>query len=735
MSAVPQESPPSALLTAALKYASKGWAVLPLHTIEQGRCTCGTKGCRSPGKHPRTEHGVDDASSDKDQIAAWWKAWPEASIGLACGEPSGLFVLDVDAKAPKGNGRSITGIDALHALELRHGKLPDTLETSTGGGGRHLFFRLPTEHVIQNRVSVKGPEGQRTGLDVRSTGGYVVLPPSRHVSGGQYKLAKRLEIVDAPDWLLRLIEKRREPKPTVTHPRIQLAPSPDEMDRERRYALGALNGACNRIVAAGAGERHDVLIREASIIAGYVIGGRGITHQEAYTELVKSGLAAGKDPREVERTVTDGLRYGEDTPRFAPARASTPADPMPDDKAPPPEDEDLGVDHTAVVHADLRHAKSGLVKGDLHNACTILELDPCYKGRLRLNLFTKAIELDGAPIVDGLEVSIRAQVNTEYAVHFGKPLFHDAIVVVAGRNSYDPLREYLDGVRWDAVPRIQHLLSRYFGSPASLLMERYSARFLVSAVARAFVPAAQVDTILVLRGRQGARKSTGLRALVPKREWFTDDTIDVQSKEGAISILGKWMVEVAELESFRGKAQSAIKAYITRRVDHFRSPYAINAEDHERRTVFVGTTNAETFLADPTGARRYWIAEVGDIDIAAIERDRDQLWAEAVSAWRAGEQWHLTDLEEGERADASEVYQVVEPWEHLIGRWLESPEGRSTVSGGLTTTDVMRLGLGLDAAKMTRQAEMTVADILRRMGFQRRRLRGIDGVRGYRYQR
>uniref|UniRef100_A0A6H1Z7L8 Putative bifunctional DNA primase/polymerase n=1 Tax=viral metagenome TaxID=1070528 RepID=A0A6H1Z7L8_9ZZZZ len=158
---------------AAQEYARRfGWAVFPCHSIVEGRCTCGKADCGSPGKHPRTAHGVKDASSDLKQIAAWWAEWPDANIAIACGAVSGgLVVLDVDT--------GHAGDESLDDLVTEYGPLPETPEVLTGGGGRHLYFR--SEQRIPNLVGQLG-----RGLDLRGDGGYVIAPKSGHISGREY---------------------------------------------------------------------------------------------------------------------------------------------------------------------------------------------------------------------------------------------------------------------------------------------------------------------------------------------------------------------------------------------------------------------------------------------------------------------------------------------------------------------------------------------------------------------
>jgi hypothetical protein len=164
---------------AALQYALNGLRVLPLYGIGPDViCDCGKADCKSPGKHPLVPGGAKAATCDLAQVTAWWDLWPEANIGIATGAGSGIFVVDVDAK----NG----GIESLAALEAENGPLPRTVEvlTGSGGGSKHLYFKLPDSLIIRNSASKIAP-----GIDVRGEGGYVVAPPSRHVSGRCYRFS------------------------------------------------------------------------------------------------------------------------------------------------------------------------------------------------------------------------------------------------------------------------------------------------------------------------------------------------------------------------------------------------------------------------------------------------------------------------------------------------------------------------------------------------------------------
>lgn len=156
---------------AAVAYATRGFHLLPLHTIAGGRCSCGAATCPSPGKHPRLPHGLRQASSDPAVVAGWWRQWPTANIGCLPG-PSGYVVLDIDGAEGE-------------ATAMQLGLLAEpTLEVTTGRG-RHRWYCHPGGHIANGQL---GPK-----LDIRGNAGYVLLPPSVHASGTTYRWAGRLE--------------------------------------------------------------------------------------------------------------------------------------------------------------------------------------------------------------------------------------------------------------------------------------------------------------------------------------------------------------------------------------------------------------------------------------------------------------------------------------------------------------------------------------------------------------
>jgi hypothetical protein len=228
------------LLAAALRYAGRGWSVLPVYSAQGSRCACGSVDCGSPGKHPRTLHGLKNATADKATIRAWWQQWPGASVGIATGAVSGLVVLDVD---PRHDGDR-----SLWELEDRHGKIPHSVEALTGGGGRHILFGHPLNGVIVRNVTALGG---LPGLDVRGDGGYIGAPPSIHSSGRAYEWEASshpddVPLASTPPWLLDML--RRSPAGSGVP-----APGTSTADWRALVAQGVEEGRRNQAVAALAG--------------------------------------------------------------------------------------------------------------------------------------------------------------------------------------------------------------------------------------------------------------------------------------------------------------------------------------------------------------------------------------------------------------------------------------------------------------------------------------------------
>jgi predicted P-loop ATPase len=219
-------------------------------------------------------------------------------------------------------------------------------------------------------------------------------------------------------------------------------------------------------------------------------------------------------------------------------------------------------------------------------------------------------------------------------------------------NSYHPVKDYLLPLAWDGVPRIDHALKTYLGAimPEPYLSE-VSRKMFIGAVKRIFEPGSTFQYMVVLEGDQGIGKSTAVSILASKR-WFLDALPHLQDKDAALYLIGTWLCEIGELTAIMKTDAGHAKAFISRDTDRIRPPYGSRRVEYPRSTLFIGTTNLRDYLTDPTGNRRYWPVRCTCVDFDALERDRDQLWAEAVSEYQFGHERLFLDgvaLKQAER--------------------------------------------------------------------------------------
>lgn len=235
---------------------------------------------------------------------------------------------------------------------------------------------------------------------------------------------------------------------------------------------------------------------------------------------------------------------------------------------------------------------------------------------------------------------------------FSTATFREQAELRASENPYDPLVSYLSDLEWDGVERLKDLFTLYFGALAideegrdmRPYLEAIGRCWAIQAAARGLSPGCKADTVLHLEGPQGAGKSTAVSILAG--EWYFETPLKIGDKDSWAQCSRQWLVELPELRGAHRTNVEDFKAFITQRRDNFRKPWGRNSVNLPRRCLFVGTTNESMYLADSTGNRRHWIVKVGKIDLEALRRDRDQIWAEAAHRYSAGEQWHLTPEEE-----------------------------------------------------------------------------------------
>lgn len=389
-----------------------------------------------------------------------------------------------------------------------------------------------------------------------------------------------------------------------------------------------------------------------------------------------------------------------------------------------------------------RETKDGPVLDKcLANLVVILENDASWKTHVRLDKFSNRITVSPkAPITrdpdqrwsDTDILKTKVWLEREYGIRPSTDDVHGAIVIVADTNSFNPLRDYLDALPkpdGDHEDLLETFLTEFFGAPDTPLTRAIGAKWMIAAVARAYKPGCKVDTVLILEGVQGLKKSRFLAQLCPETTWFTDGLSDFGSKDQAVEIEGKWIIELAEMKGF-GKELDAIKAFVTRQAENYRPPYARNDIHSPRKCVFAATVNPEVagYLRDSTGNRRFWPIECRKQSPELAPEVRDRLWAEAKARFEAGERWWLEDAELIAAAEAEQERRVIlDAWHTRIENYVMS---KASVSIDEVLTDCLKIEIGKqDHGHVTR-----VGRILTMLKWQKYRPRkdGKQGERRYR---
>jgi predicted P-loop ATPase len=293
-----------------------------------------------------------------------------------------------------------------------------------------------------------------------------------------------------------------------------------------------------------------------------------------------------------------------------------------------------------------------------------------------------------------------------------KDVVHQAVDIIASENRSHPVRDYLNGLSWDGVERLPPLFAKYFGAEDTAYAQAIRPMFLTSMVARILKPGCKADYMVVLEGPQGTLKSTACHVL--GGQWFSDNLPDITSgKDAAQHLRGKWLIEVSEMHAV-GKAEAALlKSFITRTHERYRPSYGRKEVIEPRQCLFVGTTNRAAYLRDETGGRRFWPIKCGMIDIDALARDRDQLFAEAVALYRNEFKWWPDAQFEREhiKPQQAERYEA-DVWEDNIRDYVE-PKTRVTVG------EVGRHALGIETARIGTADQRRIAAALEQLGWKR----------------
>jgi putative DNA primase/helicase len=307
------------------------------------------------------------------------------------------------------------------------------------------------------------------------------------------------------------------------------------------------------------------------------------------------------------------------------------------------------------------------------------------------------------------------------------------VAMAAWRAKYHPVRDYLNGLTWDGTDRLRYWLHECMGAADSTYVQLVGTFFILGMVNRVLNPGCQMDNMLVFEGGQGAGKSSALRVLAG--QWFADTPIRIGDKDALLNLAGVWLYEVGELDAFNKAEVTAVKQYVSSRVDRVREPFARRPIDRPRSGVFSGTTNQHEYFKDPTGSRRFWpVAVANEIQLQRLAEWRDQLFAEAMHRLAQGERYHPTREELKQHIEPEqEAREIQDPWFERIALWLEQPD--QELKHEYTSSEILSGALHVAADKIDNARQMAT-----RVGICMRKLkwgkaREPDGARLWRYIR
>lgn len=374
----------------------------------------------------------------------------------------------------------------------------------------------------------------------------------------------------------------------------------------------------------------------------------------------------------------------------------------------------------------------------LANCCLLTS--QAFPATFRLNTFTGRTEVHGAlpspvtgqpmaqdgprELVDSDYTAVSAALARSHGLSFSVQQVSAAVEATAQENAYHPIRDYLNSLKWDGVPRLEHWLHDFLGAEDNEYTAGIGRLFLIGMVARIMKPGCKMDYTLILEGPQGLRKSSACRVLAGGR-YFSDNLPPIRdaSKDLSQHLAGKWLIELAELSATSRADCEALKSFLTRTEETYRPAYGRNEVVQPRQCVFIGTTNRSEYLRDATGDRRFWPVRCGTdgnpIDIESLRDHRDQLFAEAYHLFQSGAAWWPDAAFEAEHIKPQQAERFeIDPWEEMILAHAQTSQSdRLTVAGLLTNV--------IDKKAPSRADRARVKAILQRLGYVEKKSHGM----------
>ncbi|GAB6141167.1 hypothetical protein JCM14076_18960 [Methylosoma difficile] len=653
-------------------YIKAGFQLIPLNRWDAKN----PKG-KPTGKAPREKAWQ---AKDYDSVQVLEQALRTgANIGIRL--TASLLVLDVDPRNYPDGRNSLDEFVADLQLDLT--ACP---HVKTGSGGDHYYFTKPAD------VSVLDSIEAYQGIEFKSFGRQVVSAGSKHPNGKLYEWDDLAPfphdpagLPPIPDNMLALIRR-----PILAHGEAlsegdltpeMLAKTLEHLDAEdfkEHDKWRDLMMACHYATGGdGRQEFIDWSTQDADYADdGWIIGrrwdslhsststgARPITTKLLHKWVQAAGgsveVAEPEDDFEVwERPSTIGQDVDDDKLRAEPAaclEALLP--PLKLNKKDQPEtsypnclklirhiNKDLG-----LVHDEFG--------GEVHLASPMLP-------------WTEKV---GHKLTDNVLRLIRRYMVELTKVDWSADNIFEAVSTVALENMTHPVRDYLDGLTWDGVARLDTLLVDYVGADDNPYIRAIGAKALIAAVRRVRQPGCKFDNVIILEGFQGVGKSSFVQALCPNPDWFSDAPIgNAESKDAALGLEGHWIIELGEMSVLSKSGVEALKVFVSTGTDKLRRPYGRVVEHIPRQCIFIGSTNQDTYLKDVTGNRRFWPVRTGVVDLEGLKANIGQVWAEASLRESKGESIILPPELWADAAKEQEERVAEDPWADIIRDYVDA---------------------------------------------------------------
>ena len=608
------------------------------------------------------EAGYATFATEADKRPAYGTKWKDAKIDISPNPmkyPHSQFgvrlksddlVIDLDPRNMK--GRKVWS-ELKTAVSLEDDVEKKATLVRSGNGGLHIYLRKPPGFAIQKNLK------EYPGVDFLSEGAYVIGAGS-WVANRPYTFEREpFAVVQAPGSLLNLIKRKVVDLGEIHHKGFE--DTPDNIERFTDY----LNELAPVAIEGESGDK--TTFKVAAV-------GRdcNLSSQKTF-ELMSLIYNPKCKPmwglNDLQRKVANAYSYA-----TAPPGTRDPKVVLPNM---------VGEDPKKWME-ELEHSKNGALKITLKNAVRLLKHELGIKGLFIYNEFSERLEVKGhVPwqndrinrynSIDDREIEcIRLHLAETHFVEFSTATTWKAVDLVAAGNAYHPIRDMLEKYKWDGIPRVDTWLQKYCGAADTKLNIQMGRKVLCAMIGRVYNPGCKFDYVLVLEGVQGIGKSTTCEIL--GGEWYGDAPISPTDKDSIPYIHSKWVVELSEMVTPRKAETDRLKNFLSRREDDVRLPYARVRQRFPRQCIFIGTINPDDvgYLTDTTGNRRFWPVYCNEFDLEGLKRDREQLLAEAVILYKAGESLTLPHELIKENEDETLKRLADDPWQGVIADWAEA---------------------------------------------------------------